>query len=173
MARSPMNPETRKRARELFDAGQSRNAIARELDLDPATVTRWAKAEGLEFDRGATEAATRAHTIDLAAGRTRLAEKMLSAAEDMLDRIDDPYLVYNFGGKDNTYEERTLDTAPVEVRRSIIVTAGITFDKLTRIVEKGTGSTDAAAGVLDQVASALAAAADAIRAEDETPVDAG
>lgn len=98
---------------------------------------------------------------------------MLAASEDMLDRIDDEYVVYNFGGKDNTFEQRTLDTAPIEVRRSIIVTAGITFDKLTRIVEKDTGGADAAAGVLDQVASALASAAEIIRAEGETPVDAG
>lgn len=167
MARSPMNDETRRRARELFDAGMSRNAIARELDVDPATITRWAKREGVEFDRSATAAATKAHTIDLAAGRVRLAEKMLAASEAMLDKIDDSYLVYNFGGKDNTYEQQILDSAPVEVRRNIITTAGITFDKLTRIVEKDTGGVDGAVGVLDQVGHALVAAAAALR--DESP----
>ena len=165
MARSPMNSETQERAKALFDQGMSRNAIARELDLDPATITRWAKRAGVEFDRSETEAATKAHTIDLAAGRIRLAEKMLAASEDMLDRIDDEYVVYNFGGKDNTFEQRTLDSAPVEVRRNVITTAGITFDKLTRIVEKSDTGLEQAVGVLDTLAEGFRAAADIYRGE--------
>ncbi|WP_341935327.1 helix-turn-helix domain-containing protein [Microbacterium sp. LWO14-1.2] len=160
-----MNPETQERAKALFDQGMSRNAIARELDLDPATITRWAKRAGVEFDRSETEAATKAHTIDLAAGRIRLAEKMLAASEDMLDRIDDEYVVYNFGGKDNTFEQRTLDSAPVEVRRNVITTAGITFDKLTRIVERSDTGLEQAVGVLDTLAEGFRAAADIYRAE--------
>lgn len=124
-----------KRARELFDRELSCRAIAKELGVAPSTISRWAKSEGLEFDRAATQAAVKAHTVDLAAVRIRLATKMAAAAEDMLDRLDDPYLVYNFGGKDNDYNEHTLDEAPVEVRRSTVVTAGIAFDKLTRIVD--------------------------------------
>ncbi|TFC92053.1 MULTISPECIES: hypothetical protein [Cryobacterium] len=160
-----MNDQTRALARSLFVSGLSRNEIARQLDLDPATITRWAKAAGLEFDRSATEAAVKAHTIDLAAARIRLAEKMLSASETMLDQIDDEYLVYNFGGKDNTYEEHTLTSAPVEVKRSIVVTAGITFDKLTRIVEKDNGGLEQAVGVLDQIADGFKAAAEKYRSE--------
>lgn len=165
MARSPMNDETRASARALFDQGLSRNRIAETLDLDPATVTRWAKREGLEFDRSLTAAAVKAHTVDLAAGRIRLAEKMLAAAEDMLDRIDDEYVVYNFGGKDNTFEQRTLETAPVEVRRNIITTAGITFDKLSRIVEKDNGGLDEAVGMLDALADGFKEAAARYRSE--------
>jgi predicted transcriptional regulator len=173
MARRGTFDSKRAQARKLYDEGLSCYAIAKHLKCSPSTVSRWAKAEGLTFDRSKTAAAVEAHTVDLAAGRIRLAEKMLATAETMLDKIDEPYLVFNFGGKDNDYNERVLDSAPVEVRRSVIVTAGITFDKLTRIVEKDTGPAEAAAGVLDQVASALAAATGAIRAEDETPVDAG
>jgi len=157
------------RARELHAAGASCNAIARDLGCAASTVSRWAKGEGLSFDRSKTAAAVKAHTVDLAAGRIRLAEKMLAASEDMLDVIDGPYEVYNFGGKDNTFESRVLDSAPVEVRRNVITTAGITFDKLTRIVERETGGLEQAVGVLDQIADGLKAAADAIRSE--TPSD--
>ncbi len=80
---------------------------------------------------------------------------MLAASEDMLDVIDGPYEVYNFGGKDNTFESRVLDSAPVEVRRNVITTAAITFDKLTRIVEKSDTGLEQAAGVLDQIADGL------------------
>src|SRR5690606_24541788 len=100
-----------------------------------------------------------AHTVDLAAGRIRLAEKMLAASEGMLDTIDEPYLVYNFGGKDNDYNEHTLDTAPVEVRRNIITTAAITFDKLSRIVERDGTGTDEALGLLDTLATGFREAA--------------
>lgn len=153
------------RARELHALDWSCREIAKEVGVVPSTISRWAEREGLPFDRSKTAAATKAHTVDLAAARIRLAEKMHAAAEDMLDRIDDPYLVYNFGGKDNTYEERTLDTAPVEVRRNIIVTAGIAFDKLTRIVEKDTGGLDDAVGMLDTLADGFREAAAKYRAE--------
>lgn len=168
MARPPMNDETQAEARRLHGQGLSRNEIARRLDLDPSTVGRWAKKVGLEFDRAQTAAAVKAHTVDLAAKRITLAEKMAAVAEKLLDEIDDPYLVYNFGGASNDYNEHLLDTAPIEVKRSAVVTAGIAFDKLTRIVEKDGGGLEQAVGVLDQIADGFKAAAAKYRAEDTT-----
>jgi len=152
------------RARSLAAEGLSCRAIAKELGVVPSTISRWAKGAGVSFDRSQTAAANEAHKVDLAAGRIRLAEKMLAAAEDMIDRIDDPYLVYNFGGKDNTYAETLLDSAPVEVRRNIITTAGITFDKLTRIVENDGAGADDAKSMLAQLGRALGIG-------QETPTD--
>lgn len=150
------------RAQGLFDRGLSCNAIARELGVAPSTVSRWAKGEKLSFDRSQVATANAAHRVDLAAGRIRLAEKMLAAAEAMIDRIDDPYLVFSFGGRDNTYEEHLLDDAPVEVRRNIITTAGITFDKLTRIVENDGAGSDDAKSMLAQLGRALGIGADPV-----------
>src|SRR5690606_33096903 len=100
MARGvPVQPETRAEIVALLKQEIARNEIARRCGVSTATVTRIAKAEGHRFDRSQTRAATAAQSIDLAAGRVRLAEKMLAASESMLDRIDDEYLVYNFGGK--------------------------------------------------------------------------
>lgn len=147
----------------------SRNEIARRVGISAGSVTNICRAAGLTFDRSETKQATEARTVDLAAGRVRLAEKMLAASEDMLDRIDDEYVVYNFGGKDNTFEQRTLDSAPVEVRRNVITTAGITFDKLTRIVEKSDTGLEQAVGVIDTLAEGFAVAAARLRAE--TPTD--
>ncbi|RLP68365.1 helix-turn-helix domain-containing protein [Mycetocola reblochoni] len=126
----------RAEARRLHAEGLGCNAIAKRIGISPAAVSRWAKREGLVFDRSRTKRAVEAHTVDLAAARLRLVGKMATAAEGMLDSIGSPYLVYNFGGKDNTYEEHTLASPPVEVKRSIIVTAGIAFDKASRIVER-------------------------------------
>ncbi|VHM07280.1 Uncharacterised protein [Streptococcus pyogenes] len=149
----------------LHAEGIARNEIARRVGISAGSVTNICRDAGLTFDRSETKQATEARQVDLAAGRVRLAEKMLAASEDMLDRIDDEYVVYNFGGKDNTFEQRTLDTAPVEVRRNIITTAGITFDKLTRIVEKSDSGLEQAVGVLDTLAEGFRAAADIYRGE--------
>lgn len=157
--------EQRAEVLRLHSEGLARNAIARETGISAGSVTLICTENGRSFDRSATKRATEARAIDLAAGRIRLAEKMLAAAEDMLDRIDDEYVVYNFGGKDNTFEQRTLETAPVEVRRNIITTAGITFDKLSRIVEKDNGGLDEAVGMLDALADGFKEAAARYRSE--------
>lgn len=122
-------------ARALFDEGHGCNAIARKLSVSPATISGWAKREGLRFDRSQTALAVRAHTIDLAEMRVHLAQKMAVAASDMLDRLDGEYTVFSFGGKDNEYNEHTLEEPPVEVVRNAVTTAGIAFDKASRIVE--------------------------------------
>lgn len=149
----------------LHAAGHARNEIARRIGISAGSVTNICRDAGLTFDRSETKQATEARQVDLAAGRIRLAEKMLAASEDMLDRIDDEYLVYNFGGKENDYNEHLLESAPVEVRRNIITTAGITFDKLTRIVEKSDTGLEQAVGVLDTLAEGFRAAADIYRSE--------
>lgn len=149
----------------LHAEGLARNEIARRVGISAGSVTNICRDAGLTFDRSETKQATEARAVDLAAGRIRLAEKMLAASEGMLDVIDGPYEVYNFGGKDNTFESRVLDSAPVEVRRNIITTAGITFDKLTRIVEKSDTGLEQAVGVLDTLAEGFRAAADIYRGE--------
>lgn len=146
-------------------------AIAEELGVSRTTVSRWAKDEGLAFDRARTAQAVAAHSIDLAAGRQRLAEKMLAAAEQLLDSLDGPYLVYNFGGKDNTYAEHELKRPPVEVVRNAVTTAGITFDKLTRIVERDPDVSGAESAVRALQAGLLAAASVLRSAPEETPVE--
>ena len=168
MARNGTFDTKRVEARRLYDQGLSCRAIARQLKCSPSTVSRWAEAEGLKFDRAKTAEAVAAHTIDLAASRTLLAQKMIGAAHVLLDSVGKPYTVFNFGGKDNTYAEHSFDTPPVEVQRNIMTTAGIAFDKATRIVEKDNGGLESTVGVLDALAGNLTAAAAMLRAEGET-----
>lgn len=152
-------------ARELHGQELSCRQIAKQLGVAPSTISRWAEREGLSFDRFRTAAASQAHAVDLAAGRLRLAEKMLAATEEMLDTLDDPYVVYSFGGRDNTYEEHTFeDGAPVDVRKTVIQSAGVTFDRLTRIVERSNPELESAVGLLDLSASMFEAAAERLRA---------
>lgn len=139
------------RAQELFDQGFGCNAIARAMDCAPSSVSRWAKAEGKAFDRSQTALAVRAHTIDLAEARVELAKKMAQVANDMLDRLDGPYVVYSFGGKDNTYTDHTLAEPPVEVVRNAVTTAGIAFDKATKVLEKTPDGLQRAESLVDHL----------------------
>jgi nucleoid-associated protein YgaU len=163
--------QTRTDARRLFDEGYGCNAIARELGFSPARISKWAKDEGLLFDRRQTELAVRAHTIDLAADRLLLAQKMIVNANDSLEMLEGPFEVFNFGGKENDFNSQILDEAPMEARRSAQMIAGVAFDKATRIVEKDNGGLDDAVGVIDDLSAVFKAAADAIRAADETPTE--
>lgn len=158
----------RAQLRKLHEQDLSASAIARELGVAKSTVSRWAKADGISFDRSKTAEAVAAKSIDLAAGRQELAELMLAESKSMLKKLNEPYLVYNFGGKDNTYEEHELDSAPVEVRRNAITMAGITFDKLTRIVEKDPDVSGAQSVVASLEAGILAAAEVLRTTETET-----
>lgn len=163
MARNGTFDSKRAEARELFEAGLSCRAIAEKLDVAPSTISRWAKAEGLKFDRSQTDLATRAHAIDMAADRLELAQMMLVAARDGLAELDGPVTVFNFGGKDNTFKKKTLDRAPMSMRREAMTTAGIAFDKATRVVEKSDTGLDVAVGVLDTIAAVASAAAEQYR----------
>ncbi len=126
----------RAQARELYDEGYSCRAIAERLDAAPSTVSKWAKDEGLAFDHSQTDLATRAHTVDLAAERLLLTKEMVVAARDGLAELDSPFTVFSFGGKENTYAEHTFDRPPPDIRRQALTTAGIAFDKATKVLEK-------------------------------------
>lgn len=146
MAAETFSVKRAQEARALYDEGYGCNAIARKMGVSPGTISKWAKGEGLAFDRTQTALATRAHVIDLAEARTLLAQKMAIAASDMLDALDGEYLVYSFGGRDNDYNEHTLDRPPVEVVRNAVTTAGIAFDKASKVMEttpEGLGSAEA------------------------------
>lgn len=142
-------------ARALFDEGYSCRAIAGKLKVAPSTISRWATDAGVKFDRSQASMAIRAHTVDLAEARLELAQKMMVAAGDMLSKLDGPYKVFNFGGKDNTYEEHTLDEPPVEVVRNAVTTAAIAFDKATKFLEIADSGASGEKSLLSELGKAL------------------
>ena len=79
----------------------------------------------------------------------------MEAGRVALREIKGPVTVYNFGGKDNTFEERTLESAPMSMRREALTAAGIAFDKATRIVENTGEGTDDAKSMLAKLGEAL------------------
>lgn len=101
------------RAIEFIGAGVPRNAVARELQIAPSSVSKIATEEGLSFDRAnQTASATAARQHDLKVRRLELIDELMAKAADHLVAIDQPFLAFNFGGKENDYNEHELERAP-------------------------------------------------------------
>jgi hypothetical protein len=169
--RATFDIAARARARKLFDAGKSCNAIAKAVGFAPSTISRWAKKEGLRFDREQTSMANRAHTIDLEAARLKSAQIMMVNGFDAAAALDGPFLVYNFGGKDNTYAEHILDSPPIEARDKVQKILGQQVVAASRILDKDNGGLENTLGVLDALAGNLQAASELLRPPEETSTD--
>lgn len=143
------------RARELHAAGMSCRAIADELGVSTASISRWAARNDLSFDRGQTAAATQARQIDLAASRTLLTQKMLTVAHDLIDKVNDPYLVFAFGGRENAYNEHELQSMPVEAKQRVLTIAAIAFDKASKLLERENAGLPEALSILDRLEAEL------------------
>lgn len=109
----PVEEAVRVRAIELIGQGIPRNAIARELLIAPSSISAIARDAGLSFERATqTASATAARQADLKIRRIEIIEELVSKAADHLVAIDQPFLAFNIGGKDNTFTSEELDRAP-------------------------------------------------------------
>lgn len=82
-----------------------------------------------EAARMATENATNAKMASNAERRAELAERLLSVARQALDDMNQSATIYNFGGKDNTYNEVTVSRPPTGDQRNLMTVAAIAIDK--------------------------------------------
>ena len=139
----------------LAGTGLARNEVARRLGVSPRTVTKYAPAGS--FDRAGTEAAVKAHSVDMAARRAALAQNLLQDAERLREQIWEPTTIYSFGGKDNTYNERAVDEPPFEAKRNLMQTVATAVTQHLRLVDHDSdGGLDEAKSVLDGFMDAVA-----------------
>lgn len=109
----PVEDSVRARAIELIGAGPPRNANSRDLQIAPSSVSAIARDAGLSFERAIqTASATAARQHDLKVRRIELIDELVSKAADHLVAIDQPFLAFSFGGKENECNEHTLERAP-------------------------------------------------------------
>lgn len=162
----PDADETRARVRELHSQGLSRNAIARELNVSPSTVSKRAKEAGLGFDRSQTAIAVAAQSIDLAARRARLVERMMDLAEDTVSIIEAGELEQvqiTQAGK----VVRTTRKPDMTDRRNAVTISGIAVDKATKLLDRDSG-VESATSTLDALEAAIGAAARGLLDGDQT-----
>lgn len=170
---APLTPAERARILELHGQGLSRNAIAREVGRSPGTITTVVHDAGLGFERAPEVAhATVAKQLDNRAKRAMLEELLLDDALALREQLWRPALVYNFGGKDNTYEQHMLDRPDFAGQAAIMRTVGVAIDKAVRLadVDKATTGAGEAKGILGNLADALGVAYSQLD-DAETPTE--
>ena len=122
---TPITDAERDRIVDLARTGMGCRQIALEVGRSYGAVSKVCANAGVTFDRSKTKTATEALKIDLAHRRQQLAEKAMTRAEELLDQLDKPHLVFNFGGRDNTYEEHQLDRPPTGDIRNLVQAFGV------------------------------------------------
>ncbi len=105
--------------------------IADKHEVAPSTVSRLAAEAGIvgAFERSQTKNATEAVIADSRALRAATARRLIAKANDLLDQMDQPHIVFNIGGKDNIYTEQLMDRPPTGDLRNLMVTAATAIDK--------------------------------------------
>lgn len=151
--------EDYRRVAELHAQGLGRNAIAREIGRAQRTVSVIAAELDLAFDTSLTEDATRARVAQLAALRADTALDLHLDAMKLTQQMWEPADVFNFGGKDNTFEKRTVNEPPASDKKNLMAAAGIALEKSLRLVPPADDSgVDAARSLVGQLLTGLASA---------------
>jgi hypothetical protein len=145
----PVTQADHDRVAELHAKGLSRNAIAEATGRSGRTVSRIADQLGLNFERTRTAAATAAKVADGKARRAALAVALLDDAERLRTQLFAPTKAFNFGGKDNTYAETTLDQPTFSDQRNIMQAVATAVDRSVKLDEYDAGQ-DAGGSEVDR-----------------------
>lgn len=121
MGMAPFTDRERELVAELHAEGHGRNEISRRTGIHNRRVSAIAAELGLSFVRGGarTAAATEAKKADAAARRARIEEQALASAEKLLAQMWQPTKVFNFGGRENDYNEVEHAEPPFADKRAI------------------------------------------------------
>ncbi|MEU5945125.1 helix-turn-helix domain-containing protein [Micromonospora sp. NPDC047465] len=134
---APFTDREREQVAELHAKGKGRNAISRETGIHQKRVSAIAAELGLSFQRGGarTAAATEARKADAATRRARIEEQALAAAEKLLGQMFDKAKVFNFGGKENDYNEVEHNEPPFADKRAIATSVQALMATALKIAE--------------------------------------
>lgn len=107
----------------LIESGKSCNDVAKTVGRSSDTVSRIAREIGWTFGRTNLASAREARSAYSAEKRAEIAASMTEHAERILRQLVEPHTAFNFGGKDNDYNERTFDLPPADAAFTIARTA--------------------------------------------------
>lgn len=132
----PVTEEERAAVRAYHAEGMTRNQIMRELGRSGRTVSRVAAELGLTFERaGSTATATAEKKANAAALRAQLALNLLQDAARLREQMWMPAKAFNFGGKENSYNDTWLDEPTFVDKRNIIQAAATAIQASLKIDE--------------------------------------
>jgi hypothetical protein len=103
---------------------------ARRLGIPKGTIHWWSYKAGVKAGCAEkTRAAVAVATADNAARRARIAAALLDDVERLRDQFWSACEVYNFGGKDNTFNTAEINQPGFRDKQAIATTMGIFLDK--------------------------------------------
>lgn len=156
MSARPWTPAEDTILRALHEAGRSLHSIAAEMGRSKDTISKKAAALGLTWDRSRTAAAAQAVVIDNKARRALLVGTLYTRAEELLAQITEPHTVFNFGGKNNSYNEHLLDRPPTGDIRNLMQSASIALQRAVHLEQvDATGGVEKERSLLAQLGEAL------------------
>lgn len=130
----PVTQDDYDAVRRLHAQGMGRNEIARQIGRGQRTVSVLAEEMGLVFDCTWTEEATRHRKAQLEEKRTILAEALTDDALRLSAQVWEPATVFNFGGKENSYNEREVPEPPAADKRALMAAASTAAAQSLRLV---------------------------------------
>ncbi|MFB7278063.1 helix-turn-helix domain-containing protein [Streptomyces hydrogenans] len=131
--------------RDLHAQGLGRNEIARRLNRGTRTISVIAARLNLEFECTQTEKATQHRKAQLAEKRAILADALTDDALRLSSQVWEPATVFNFGGKDNSFEKRELPEPPAADKRALMAAATAAAAQSLRLVPPETDTQGLAA----------------------------
>ncbi|QIP39696.1 Helix-turn-helix domain-containing protein [Rhodococcus erythropolis] len=160
------------RLTELHAAGKSLSFIAELMDRSKDTISRHSERLGLSFSRAETAKAAEAKHVDNKARRARIEEQLLVKSEDMLAQLDEPAIVYSFGGQFNEYAEHELDKPDPVAQKHIVQALATALTAANKLHEMNAGhDATSTVSVLAEVHAAVIALANEHPEEPPTPTD--
>ena len=139
--RPPLTPEQRQRIRELYDQGMTRNAIAREMDVGGMQVTNAARDMGLVWGSSKGGANNRAaQEAEIANLRAKLRVGYAREAVVLMEEIHRPHIAFNFGGRDNTYNEQELSSPPSADKLKLMQASTLAAQQHIKLAELDEGA---------------------------------
>ena len=155
MAARPWSDDEDERLRELHASGKSLHAIAGEMGRAKSTVSRESKRLQLSWTRDQVNAATEAKVADAKGRRAALQIALLEDAEKLRAQLWKPTLAFNFGGKDNTYNEHQLDQPTFTDQLKIMQATGVAGDRSLKLAEHDSDGAEQVRSLLGGIAEAL------------------
>lgn len=142
-----VDDDERQRIIETFATGKSCRQIAQEFGRATTTISTIAKSVGHEFGQINTAHARKLKSIYDEERRQQIRLDTVDAAEKVLRQIFESTIVFNFGGRDNTYNEHELDKPPYRDQRDIAQTFKTLMSVVLEIDKREQGRSDY--GLLD------------------------
>lgn len=142
-----LTTQEREQIEAFLKEGKSTTEIAKLVERSPGSVQNVAKAAGHAYGKTNLQNA-HARAAYCAEARERIRAKLYQEAEQIIDDLRKPHLVYSFGGKENEFNSKLLDIPDAKARRDLLTSLGIAVDKAELIERNNANAGDDGRGAM-------------------------